>query len=439
MECIERSKGNLLFLLVTVSWHLSGRRMADKWIMGHIKWLFALTICFSGKNAFCEISLNMEDSVIGVRGFFVKIPCTYNPFKGYEEVKVEWSLPSQVIIHRMESQDHIPLVNFRERVKISNSPGDVSLTIMKLSMSDRGNIKCKVTWKKNDGTLTFKEDVTVLKVLRANSGSSGNFITTGEPDYKTIKPATETPKENTITTTHEELETTKPTTEDPNENIITTAHTMTSTTQNPKENIITITYEELETTNPESFGDITATEEPDISTTKPTTENPKGNIITTTHKELETKNSHLDDEFRDSTVSPMERAEPTTIKECHESTTVIAFYNTNIFYTNVPIPQKEGFRIPLIILIAIIICVLSIIAVVIVLVIKHRKTKGYKYELSTMNQLSALEGAGHRCQANTDETRVTNTYEPCNPPPVLEYEGILATFSNEYESLVVER
>ncbi|XP_056395894.1 V-set and immunoglobulin domain-containing protein 4 isoform X9 [Hyla sarda] len=398
MECIERSKGNLLFLLVTVSWHLSGRRMADKWIMGHIKWLFALTICFSGKNAFCEISLNMEDSVIGVRGFFVKIPCTYNPFKGYEEVKVEWSLPSQVIIHRMESQDHIPLVNFRERVKISNSPGDVSLTIMKLSMSDRGNIKCKVTWKKNDGTLTFKEDVTVLKVLRANSGSSGNFITTGEPDYKTIKPATETPKENTITTTHEELETTKPTTEDPNENIITTAHT-----------------------------------------TKPTTENPKGNIITTTHKELETKNSHLDDEFRDSTVSPMERAEPTTIKECHESTTVIAFYNTNIFYTNVPIPQKEGFRIPLIILIAIIICVLSIIAVVIVLVIKHRKTKGYKYELSTMNQLSALEGAGHRCQANTDETRVTNTYEPCNPPPVLEYEGILATFSNEYESLVVER
>ncbi|XP_056395893.1 V-set and immunoglobulin domain-containing protein 4 isoform X8 [Hyla sarda] len=402
MECIERSKGNLLFLLVTVSWHLSGRRMADKWIMGHIKWLFALTICFSGKNAFCEISLNMEDSVIGVRGFFVKIPCTYNPFKGYEEVKVEWSLPSQVIIHRMESQDHIPLVNFRERVKISNSPGDVSLTIMKLSMSDRGNIKCKVTWKKNDGTLTFKEDVTVLKVLRANSGSSGNFITTGEPDYKTIKPATETPKENTITTTHEELE------------------TMTSTTQNPKENIITITYEELETT-------------------KPTTENPKGNIITTTHKELETKNSHLDDEFRDSTVSPMERAEPTTIKECHESTTVIAFYNTNIFYTNVPIPQKEGFRIPLIILIAIIICVLSIIAVVIVLVIKHRKTKGYKYELSTMNQLSALEGAGHRCQANTDETRVTNTYEPCNPPPVLEYEGILATFSNEYESLVVER
>ncbi|XP_056395895.1 V-set and immunoglobulin domain-containing protein 4 isoform X10 [Hyla sarda] len=380
MECIERSKGNLLFLLVTVSWHLSGRRMADKWIMGHIKWLFALTICFSGKNAFCEISLNMEDSVIGVRGFFVKIPCTYNPFKGYEEVKVEWSLPSQVIIHRMESQDHIPLVNFRERVKISNSPGDVSLTIMKLSMSDRGNIKCKVTWKKNDGTLTFKEDVTVLKVLRANSGSSGNFITTGEPDYKTIKPATETPKENTITTTHEELE-----------------------------------------------------------TTKPTTENPKGNIITTTHKELETKNSHLDDEFRDSTVSPMERAEPTTIKECHESTTVIAFYNTNIFYTNVPIPQKEGFRIPLIILIAIIICVLSIIAVVIVLVIKHRKTKGYKYELSTMNQLSALEGAGHRCQANTDETRVTNTYEPCNPPPVLEYEGILATFSNEYESLVVER
>ncbi|XP_056395892.1 V-set and immunoglobulin domain-containing protein 4 isoform X7 [Hyla sarda] len=402
MECIERSKGNLLFLLVTVSWHLSGRRMADKWIMGHIKWLFALTICFSGKNAFCEISLNMEDSVIGVRGFFVKIPCTYNPFKGYEEVKVEWSLPSQVIIHRMESQDHIPLVNFRERVKISNSPGDVSLTIMKLSMSDRGNIKCKVTWKKNDGTLTFKEDVTVLKVLR-------------------VKPATETPKENTITTTHEELE------------------TMTSTTQNPKENIITITYEELETTNPESFGDITATEEPDISTTKPTTENPKGNIITTTHKELETKNSHLDDEFRDSTVSPMERAEPTTIKECHESTTVIAFYNTNIFYTNVPIPQKEGFRIPLIILIAIIICVLSIIAVVIVLVIKHRKTKGYKYELSTMNQLSALEGAGHRCQANTDETRVTNTYEPCNPPPVLEYEGILATFSNEYESLVVER
>lgn len=118
------------------------------------------------QTVYCDLSLNMEDSVTGVRSHSVKIPCTYTPAKDYEEHNVEWSLHSEVIIHRTDSQDQSPLVKFRDRVEMSQTPGDVSLTIRQLGFGDKGNIKCKVTWKKNDGTLISKEEITILKILR---------------------------------------------------------------------------------------------------------------------------------------------------------------------------------------------------------------------------------------------------------------------------------
>lgn len=56
-----------------------------------------------------------------------------------------------------------------------------------------------------------------------------------------------------------------------------------------------------------------------------------------------------------------------------------------------------------------------------------------------MNQLLALEGVGNGCQSHINETRASNPYEPCKPPPVAVYEGIVLPYSNEYESLIVER
>ncbi|XP_069611614.1 V-set and immunoglobulin domain-containing protein 4 isoform X2 [Ranitomeya imitator] len=155
--------------------------------MGQFKWLFVFVICSLEGNASSDLTLNMKDTVTGVRGRSVNLPCTYTPSEDEVE-RIEWSLDSEVIIIRIKSQDDVPLTKFRERVAISRAPGDVSLTIKKLSLDDKGHIKCKVTWKKPDGTLISKENITILKILR-------------------VQPITEKPKENIVTTTHQERKT----------------------------------------------------------------------------------------------------------------------------------------------------------------------------------------------------------------------------------------
>ncbi|XP_077141012.1 V-set and immunoglobulin domain-containing protein 4 isoform X1 [Ranitomeya variabilis] len=160
--------------------------------MGQFKWLFVFVICFLEGNASSDLTLNMKDTVTGVRGRSVNLPCTYTPSEDEVE-RIEWSLDSEVIIIRIKLQDDVPLTKFRERVAISRAPGDVSLTIKKLSLDDKGHIKCKVIWKKPDGTLISKENITILKILR-------------------VQPITEKPKENIVTTTHQERKTTMPNT-----------------------------------------------------------------------------------------------------------------------------------------------------------------------------------------------------------------------------------
>ncbi|XP_066437069.1 V-set and immunoglobulin domain-containing protein 4 isoform X2 [Eleutherodactylus coqui] len=332
--------------------------MAHNSVIGHIKWFFVFAICFSGRNVFCDLSLNMDHEVTGYRRQSVIIPCTYTPSKDYTEEKVEWFLEdSDVIILRIGSQDDVPLTKFRERVEISKSPGDVSLTIKKLSIGDKGNIKCKVTWTKRVGTQVSKEQITKLIVLK-------------------MKPSTEKPKEDLMTTTHQKHE-----------------------------------------------------------TMQPATEKPKVNTMTTTHQERKTRISHSDEDSHVSTVATMESTKHTTVQKFPESTTVMPLHTTDIFYENPATAQSKGFRMPLFILIAILICVLCITTVVIVLL--KKKKKGYMYDLPTMNQLLALEGVGNG-QSCTDETRASNVYEQCNPPPVSAYEGIVLPYSNEYEVLLPE-
>ncbi|KAG8554097.1 hypothetical protein GDO81_003659 [Engystomops pustulosus] len=346
--------------------------MANDRILGHIKWLSVFAICFSGRNAFCDLSLNMKETMTGVRSQSVVIPCKYTAPKDYSEHKVEWSLDSEVIIHRVESEDHIPLTKFRERVEISKAPDDVSLTMRKLSVTDKGNIKCKVTWKKKDGTLVSNEDITVLKVVRV----------------------------------------------------------------------------------------------------RPTTEKPQSDIIITTPPEHQTKISESDDGSHISTATTMETIKSTAIVNFHESTTLISMYTTELFFNNAEIAHNKGWGISFYTLLIIIMCVLCIMTVVIVLIINKKKRKGYTYQLATMNQLLALEDAENRGQSCTNDTRASNNYEPCNPPmmnqllakegaengcqsctndtrasntyepcnpPVPVYEGIILNFSNEYESLQIEK
>ncbi|XP_069842112.1 V-set and immunoglobulin domain-containing protein 4 isoform X9 [Dendropsophus ebraccatus] len=468
--------------------------MADSVNIGHSKWLFVLVICFSGRNALCDPTLEMLHNVIGYRSESVKIPCTYTPSEDYEEFRVEWLLWNEEIIYRIESKDNIPLVKFRDRVTISDSPGDVSLTIRKLNFGDKGNIKCKVTWKKNDGTKTTLEKVTVLEVKRnsAESSSEEVIVTAREPDFKRTKPPTEKPKKTTIpTTTHGKPETIEPTTEKPKEHIFTTAHrevlttnsepsvnfittgepdvtTMNPTTDKSNENIIMTTYRELETTNPKPFEDVITTRKPDsttnkpnrhitttyqeLETMKPTTAKPNEHIIITTYQELETTNPESSEDVITTGEPDFTTKEPSSekpkenlITTIHQewkapfsdfSTESVPLYT--VIISNAAIPQKKGFSMPLYILIAIIVCIVCVIIVVITLIIKNRRRKGYIYELPTMNQLLALEGGRNQCQSSSDETRASNNYEMCSPSSVAVYEGMLLPFANEYDVLAAE-
>ncbi|KAM3910464.1 V-set and immunoglobulin domain-containing protein 4 isoform 3-T3 [Leptodactylus fuscus] len=382
--------------------------------MGHIQWLFAFVICFTGRSAFCDLALTMKNTVTGVRRYSVEIPCTYTPNKDYEEHSVEWSLitkGTEVIIQRIESEDHIPLTRFRGRVQLSKSPGIVSLTISKLDTDDRGHVNCKVTWKKKDGSLISKEEMSILKVARANSETSTDDITTEDPNLETMMPKTE----------------------------------------KPEENIITTTLQEDETTNSETSVDFITTEEAILETTMPKTEKPDEKIITTTLQEDETTipptenrastvlpemTTDFGDVSHFSPVSTMEST--TTIMDFHETTPLIPTQTVEMFDNKAPTAQKKGFGISLYMLIFIALCVLCITIVVIVLIINKKKKKGSFYEPYTMSQLSALEGCGNGVQSSADEARATNTYEPCNPP-VSVYEGIVLPFSSEYDSLILEK
>ncbi|KAM3910463.1 V-set and immunoglobulin domain-containing protein 4 isoform 2-T2 [Leptodactylus fuscus] len=401
--------------------------------MGHIQWLFAFVICFTGRSAFCDLALTMKNTVTGVRRYSVEIPCTYTPNKDYEEHSVEWSLitkGTEVIIQRIESEDHIPLTRFRGRVQLSKSPGIVSLTISKLDTDDRGHVNCKVTWKKKDGSLISKEEMSILKVARANSETSTDDITTEDPNLETIQPTTEKPKENIIATTLEEPNSETfvdfITTEEPN------LETMMPKTEKPEENIITTTLQEDETTMPK-------TEKPDekiITTTlqeDETTIPPTENRASTVLPEMTTD---FGDVSHFSPVSTMEST--TTIMDFHETTPLIPTQTVEMFDNKAPTAQKKGFGISLYMLIFIALCVLCITIVVIVLIINKKKKKGSFYEPYTMSQLSALEGCGNGVQSSADEARATNTYEPCNPP-VSVYEGIVLPFSSEYDSLILEK
>ncbi|XP_071979527.1 V-set and immunoglobulin domain-containing protein 4 isoform X5 [Engystomops pustulosus] len=422
--------------------------MANDRILGHIKWLSVFAICFSGRNAFCDFSLNMKETMTGVRSQSVVIPCKYTAPKDYSEHKVEWSLDSEVIIHRVESEDHIPLTKFRDRVEISKAPDDVSLTMRKLSVIDKGNIKCKVTWKKKDGTLVSNEDITVLKVVREKSETPVDVITTEEPELETMKP-TEEPKGKIITAT-------------------TITQELKQTTKKAKENDITTTAQEQKS---ETFVDVITTGEPELETMRPTTEKPQSDIFITTPREHQTKISESDDGSHISTATT-ETIKSTAIVNFHESTTLISMYTTELFFNNAEIAHNKGWGISFYTLLIIIMCVLCIMTVVIVLIINKKKRKGYTYQLATMNQLLALEDAENRGQSCTNDTRASNNYEPCNPPmmnqllakegaengcqsctndtrasntyepcnpPVPVYEGIILNFSNEYESLQIEK
>ncbi|XP_075040654.1 V-set and immunoglobulin domain-containing protein 4 isoform X9 [Mixophyes fleayi] len=368
--------------------------------MMHIKWLCMFVVVLESRNAFCIPSLHMEVTVTGVRSYSVVIPCTYMPSTEHEEVKVEWLLGTDMVISRFESQDNIPLIKFRGRVSVSKSPpGDVSLKIRKLNFGDKGNLKCKVTWKKSSGNVETKEDITELKILRAKSGTSEESNTPENPEIKTMKPTTDKPDVIIVTTKQPEVTTMKP------------------VTDQTDVRIVTIKGTKILTTKKTDLGVTTAAE---------TT------IITGT--------SHVDDVSNASKFNTIESSR--TIKQTekfHTSTNVMSTYTTAMIHNNPVFGAITGSGIPFYVLIISLICVLCIVILIIVLIIRKKKQNVNAWNIPVRNQQVLDLGApGGECHSCNNQTVASNDYQLWNPQPVSIYEGVVPDCSNEYEALIAQ-
>ncbi|XP_053554987.1 V-set and immunoglobulin domain-containing protein 4 isoform X3 [Bombina bombina] len=113
-----------------------------------------------------DLSLTAPHSAEGVKGDAVNLPCTYTPSDLYTETEVLWYFESQNIFHRIHSEDSVMLSKFQNRVVVSTKPGDVSLTLRKLTVFDRGAYICKVIWTSTNGERLIQEETITLNVQK---------------------------------------------------------------------------------------------------------------------------------------------------------------------------------------------------------------------------------------------------------------------------------
>ncbi|XP_039578611.1 T-lymphocyte activation antigen CD80-like isoform X2 [Passer montanus] len=120
-------------------------------------------------SAFLELSGPSE--IKGVWKDSVTLPCAYVPVEELVQQTLTWTVVhdkgSGTIFRRDDSGDHILLAEYRDRVSIpKNAPGNVSLLILSLEISDRGTYTCQVTWRDSNNSLIAKEITTSLEVVK---------------------------------------------------------------------------------------------------------------------------------------------------------------------------------------------------------------------------------------------------------------------------------
>ncbi|NXT34251.1 VSIG4 protein, partial [Pelecanoides urinatrix] len=112
------------------------------------------------------------------------LPCAYVPVKGLVQQTLTWTVvhdqSSGTVFRRDGSGDHVLLSEYRGRVSVQkNAPGNVSLHILNLEVSDRGTYTCQVTWRASNNSLIAKESTTKLEVVKV--AATKPVIRAGEP------------------------------------------------------------------------------------------------------------------------------------------------------------------------------------------------------------------------------------------------------------------
>ncbi|NXX45935.1 VSIG4 protein, partial [Tricholaema leucomelas] len=99
------------------------------------------------------------------------LPCSYVPSEGFMQQTLSWSLERDysisTIFRRDSSGDHVLLSRFRDRVSVpKDSPGNASLLMENLEITDSGHYTCQITWRSENNSLVTKEVTTAVKVLK---------------------------------------------------------------------------------------------------------------------------------------------------------------------------------------------------------------------------------------------------------------------------------
>ncbi|XP_051486387.1 V-set and immunoglobulin domain-containing protein 4-like isoform X2 [Apus apus] len=99
------------------------------------------------------------------------LPCVYVPVEDFVQETLTWTVVhdqnSGTIFRRDGSGDHVLLAEYRDRVSVlKDSPGNVSLHILSMEISDRGTYTCQVTWRANNNSLIVKEISTKVEVVK---------------------------------------------------------------------------------------------------------------------------------------------------------------------------------------------------------------------------------------------------------------------------------
>ncbi|NXY78599.1 VSIG4 protein, partial [Glareola pratincola] len=117
------------------------------------------------------LDLTGSNEIEGVWKGSAILPCAYVPVEGFLQQTLTWTVvhdqSSGAVFRRDSSGDHILLAEYRERVSVpKDAPGNVSLHILNLEISDRGTYTCQVTWRASNNSLITKEIATKVEVAK---------------------------------------------------------------------------------------------------------------------------------------------------------------------------------------------------------------------------------------------------------------------------------